>query len=504
MNIREAKEEIRRTIEIYLMKNEYGEYEIPYMKQRPIYMVGAPGIGKTAIMEQITSELGLAIVSYSMSHHTRQSAIGLPYITEKKYGTIECRISEYTMSEIVAEVYETIENSGIKEGILFLDEINCVSETLAPAMLLFLQYKKFGNWQIPEGWVIVTAGNPPEYNKSVKEFDIATSDRLKCIYIEEDLRVWKSYAYERGIHPAIISFLETKPEWFYSVSQTVDGQKYVTARGWEDLSLALKAYEKKKFPVNSSLIAQYITDSDIVRKFSAYYDLFIKYRSSYSVKEILNGIYTEEITKKAEAARFDERLSLLGMLLDELNAEFAALMQEDEILSYVVKSLRAGKKHSLSKGQFLQFLESEINKIQTQMDKKKKAGNLSNIEKHCMQQEIELFRSYIKVYCESPLDKENEKFELVKKAFKNSAKKHEKALNVCEAKLNAAFAFIELVWKSGNELVMFMTELTANRYSMEFIELCGCEEYFKRNKKLLIYDEQSELKNRVKRLLELE
>ena len=48
------------------------------------------------------------------------------------------------MSEIIASVYDMMERIGLKEGILFLDEINCVSETLAPAMLQFLQYKIFG------------------------------------------------------------------------------------------------------------------------------------------------------------------------------------------------------------------------------------------------------------------------------------------------------------------------------------------------------------------------
>ena len=46
-------------------------------------------------------------------------------------------VSEYTMSEIIASVYDVMAESGIREGILFLDEINCVSETLAPSMLQF-------------------------------------------------------------------------------------------------------------------------------------------------------------------------------------------------------------------------------------------------------------------------------------------------------------------------------------------------------------------------------
>lgn len=79
-----------------------------------------------------------------MTHHTRQSALGLPYISEKEFEGNIYRISEYTMSEIIAAIYEKMTQTQYKEGILFLDEINCVSETLAPAMLQFLQYKVFG------------------------------------------------------------------------------------------------------------------------------------------------------------------------------------------------------------------------------------------------------------------------------------------------------------------------------------------------------------------------
>ena len=162
MNIEQAKDYIKDSVKMYLKKDEFGDYRIPVIRQRPIFLLGAPGIGKTAIMEQIASELGIALVSYSMSHHTRQSALGLPFIKHKNYEGMEYDVSEYTMSEIIASIYEIMDESDIKEGILFLDEINCVSETLAPSMLQFLQYKTFGRHKIPEGWVIVTAGNPPE------------------------------------------------------------------------------------------------------------------------------------------------------------------------------------------------------------------------------------------------------------------------------------------------------------------------------------------------------
>ena len=166
MNIREAKQQIKNAMVAYFTKDEFGNYLLPPERQRPVFLLGAPGIGKTAIMEQIAQELEVGFVSYSMTHHTRQSALGLPFIATKTYDGVEYQVSEYTMSEIIASVYEAMEATGRREGILFLDEINCVSETLTPAMLQFLQYQIFGRHAVPDGWIVVTAGNPPEYNRT--------------------------------------------------------------------------------------------------------------------------------------------------------------------------------------------------------------------------------------------------------------------------------------------------------------------------------------------------
>ncbi len=84
MNIRRVKEEIRNTIEAYLKKDTFGAYEIPSIRQRPVLLLGPPGVGKTQIMEQISRECGIGLVAYTITHHTRQSAIGLPFISRKQ------------------------------------------------------------------------------------------------------------------------------------------------------------------------------------------------------------------------------------------------------------------------------------------------------------------------------------------------------------------------------------------------------------------------------------
>ena len=86
MNIKRAKQEIANTVRAYLCRDEDGEYAIPSIRQRPILLMGPPGIGKTQIMEQVAREQGVALVAYTITHHTRQSAVGLPMIQQRQYG----------------------------------------------------------------------------------------------------------------------------------------------------------------------------------------------------------------------------------------------------------------------------------------------------------------------------------------------------------------------------------------------------------------------------------
>ncbi|MEG0503478.1 MAG: AAA family ATPase, partial [Raoultibacter sp.] len=96
MNIVQAKQQVKDTIEAYLACDEQGRPLLDRARQRPVFLVGAPGIGKTAIMAQIAQELRIGLVSYSMTHHTRQSALGLPFIVHEEYDGLEYEASEYT------------------------------------------------------------------------------------------------------------------------------------------------------------------------------------------------------------------------------------------------------------------------------------------------------------------------------------------------------------------------------------------------------------------------
>lgn len=495
MNISEAKEYIKNSVRVYLKKDEYGDYRIPIMRQRPIFLLGAPGIGKTAIMEQIASELGIALVSYSMTHHTRQSALGLPYIEEKEYGGEKVSVSEYTMSEIIAAVYETMEKSGIKEGILFLDEINCVSETLAPSMLQFLQYKVFGRHQVPEGWVIVTAGNPPEYNKSVREFDVVTMDRLKVLNIEADYPAWKQYAKEKALHTAVLNFLDLKKEYFYHIETTSSGRSYVTARGWEDLSDIIVLYEEEGLVVNENLIGQYLQNEKIVREFAAYYDLYNKYKQDYRIEALLKGDINDSMIEKASNASLDERLSLTGILLDKIQNEIKDIMIHSDAYKEMLPALR--NITFLEEEDAIAGLLSQINARKSIINIKSKAGALTIDEKRKHNMILKIYRELYDAI--SVVDGNGES---VARHFNDKVSALKEKTTVVKTHIHNMFDFISKAFgDESNEMLVLVTELTVSSYGARFISTFGSDDYAKYNDILMVTDRKQELHDEVAKLV---
>lgn len=491
MNIKEAKEQIKYALMAYFSKNEYGNYKIPLEKQRPIFLLGAPGIGKTAIMEQIAQELNVGLVSYSMTHHTRQSALGLPKILKKTYQEEEFEVSRYTMSEIISSIYELMEKTGVKEGILFLDEINCVSETLAPSMLLFLQYKIFGGHQIPDGWTIVTAGNPPEYNKFVREFDVVTMDRLKKITVEPDYSVWKEYAYHQNIHPVVMTYLDIKKDCFYHMESSIDGKRFVTPRGWEDLSQMIQLFEELALPVDEKLIAQYLQDGKIAKDFATYYDLFSKYQSDYQIEEILSGNISDEIRMRAGKARFDEKVALLGLFLDKMAGETKELLNTQKMLLKLLAILKEVKTGGIT------GLEKRISGLEKLLQTGRQAKTLSENDFQISSELSSILGCY-KTMLES-----GDSFDVLKENFNDRLKSLKSAASQIGEHFTHLFEFYETTYANGQEILLLVTELTVNEYTSAFISQYGCVKYFEHNQELLFHERNKEIIERLN-LLEFE
>lgn len=482
MNIQQAKKEISNTLRAYLQRDPEGNYIYPTVRQRPILLMGPPGVGKTAIVQQVAQEWDLPLVAYTMTHHTRQSAVGLPQIRQRSYCGETFSITEYTMSEIIGTVYRAMEGTGKREGILFLDEINCVSETLAPTMLQFLQNKTFGNHALPEGWVIVAAGNPPEYNKSVRPFDIVTLDRIRNITVDADVQTFLNYGSRQGLHGAVLSYLKDKPEKFYYVRRKENSIQYVTARGWEDLSRLLQSYEALDIPVTESIIGEFLCQEDICRDFFACYCLYVKYGRDYAVGEILSGsankeTYADRIAL-AKQGDFTERLFLTNLVMEQLNRFGREYHRQDVLTMSLQDALKGFLRQDIPLDVFLENRRKAL-------DVKQQFHLISGRERASEKQLLQILNHWNIAAKENRCHTQEEWKTFLQEQFRSICDERQKCVAQTGKALTNAIAFLTDCFGDGQELTLLLTEITASKELMDYICRHGCFAYIHLSDRLL-------------------
>lgn len=486
MNISEAKQEIKNAVRAYTRRGPDGRPLMPSARQRPILLMGPPGIGKTAIMEQIASELGIGLVAYTMTHHTRQSAIGLPIIVHRSCLGHEFSATEYTMSEMIASVWEQMELTGLREGILFVDEINCVSETLMPTMLQFLQRKTFGSHRVPDGWVIVAAGNPPEHNRAARELDIVTLDRVKLIDVQADAEVWRAYALESGVHPAVLSYISLKRERFYIVRSTRRELTFVTARGWEDLSAALIAYEQIGAPAGEALFAQYLHDADTAQDFALYYELFKSYGGRFDAAALLDGTMPPDAeqacAEQLARAPFDERVAVADMISSGWGTRLSAWLSARDDARRLSDAL-APLLSPMTREEIERHVDARARALAVSRD----AGLARSDEIARDERVLRELRELAMRTARDQLTQQD--IPSAVRAFADeiaSRPTSERALAAAAgAAIERGLAFASRAFGDGPEPTFLAEDLSRGRASTEYLKAYGSEEYFRAAERLL-------------------
>ena len=321
---------------------------------------------------------------------------------------------------------------------------------------------------------MVAAGNPPEYNRSAHDFDVVTWDRLKRVDVEPDYAAWKEYALKKGTHASVVTYLDIRKENFFRVEATVDGKQFVTPRGWSDLSDMIRLYEEDGLPVDRELIGQYLQSPDIAEDFAIYYELYNKYRSDYQVASILAGNASDEIRQRAAQAPFDERLSLLGLLLDSVCGEIRAVMEWDDVVTAlhgILKEVKAGA-----------AMDEKLRQQEEQMERDLRRGSLSP-EK---EERYHRIFAFLKTHSKAGSD-----FDAVREAFAQEVAAMRAAAKAAGVQLEHLFAFAEAVWTGGQELLILVTELTVHYHAARFIARYGCDAYYRHNQELMFYQRKT-------------
>ncbi len=321
-----------------------------------------------------------------------------------------------------------------------------------------------------------------------------TWDRLKRIDVKADYEAWKEYAYARGTHPAITTYLDIKKDDFYKIETTVDGKSFVTARGWSDLSDMIKLYEQKEIPVTEQLVIQYLQNKKIAKGFAVYYDLFKKYRSDYQVDKIMAGKAGKEIVKRAKDAKFDERLSLLGLLIDGLVTVVREVSAQEGAVMELVNCLRLMRADFVVEKDFIEVVNRQILAEQKAISVGKKAGNLSADREYILNITMAVLDEQLKLIAQKLPASGEAAFKLLKTDFDKRKKALTKLVSQADSNLTNVFQFCEEAFDAGSqELLILVTELTINSYAAQYIGKYGCQAYFKHNKDMLFTERKKDI-----------
>ncbi len=296
-----------------------------------------------------------------------------------------------------------------------------------------------------------------------------------------------------------MSYLDIKKQHFYTFETTVDGQAFVTARGWEDLSQFLLTCEKLELPIDESVILEYIQHPKIARDFAAYYDLFKKYQSDYHVEEILAGKLPTSAVERLKSAPFDERLSVIGLLIGKLTGIFSASYYLDMQITTVFESLKSIKRR-LEQDDLAQHLSQEANRQREKLASRQKAAAVDRQEAAAILNAAQTLETDANLLRTEAVCSNEEGFAKISERFQQAVAEMDTQTEQASAMLEHAFAFLTATFGKSQEMVVFVTELNTNFFCTWFIGQNGSEAYTRCNKELMIGKQKQELMGDIKKI----
>ena len=263
----------------------------------------------------------------------------------------------------------------------------------------------------------------------------------------------------------------------------------------------IKLYETNGIPVDEKLACQYLQNRKIAKDFSVYYSLYNKYKMDYQIDKILAGQMDAQVKQRAQKAGFDERLSLLGLLLDSVNEEIRGVCRAEDAATGLMEVLKRVKTDLYSMSAMPEaVLERYIAEKKDQLSRGRRGGYLSEADQDTNHRITEALKGMRDLVAERAQEVgPTGIFPLIRQAFDGYVSDLKERSDQAGEKLKHLFNFAEEVFGEGQEMLILVTELTVNCHSARFISRYGCEAYFSHNKELLFYERQQELMTRLER-----
>ena len=238
---------------------------------RPVFIWGAPGIGKSALVEEFAMEVGLECVSLLGSQLAPEDIIGIPQIRGNT--------SEFLPPKMIAREVPYV---------LFLDELNACSQEVQKAFYSLIYERRIGEYKLPKGSIVIGAGNRAQDSAIVKTMSSALINRMFHVQMKPDVKSWLSWAYKSGVHPWVTDYISQRPDHLFSEPSKKE-EPFSTPRSWHMLSDALKEFGagEKEVPIETIRMLAY---GSVTASHAGMFAAFVKQlNNKYLLEDIIKG-----------------------------------------------------------------------------------------------------------------------------------------------------------------------------------------------------------------------
>lgn len=278
---------------------------------RPVFIWGAPGIGKSAIVQQFAGQLGLECVSLLGSQLAPEDIIGVPQIQDG--------FSRFCPPRTIARE---------QPYVLFLDELNACTSEVQKAFYSLIHERRIGEYHLPEGSIVVGAGNRAQDNAITRPMSSALVNRMFHVELTASPRLWLEWAAQNGIHPYVYDYISSRPDHLWSKPPKSE-EPFSTPRSWHMLSDAIQSYGADISEDSLRILAAGSLSPQHATQFLAY---IRQIRSQYALDKILSGEQPWPGRPKERDVLYFLAQSLRARLVKELPQERNKLSNDSRML----------------------------------------------------------------------------------------------------------------------------------------------------------------------------
>jgi MoxR-like ATPase len=206
------------------------QYADPVLRRRATMLWGPRGVGKSSVVRQVAEQHGVPLVDLRLTTIEPVDIRGAIYADD-------------VQGQTVWFPPEFLPGADQPAGILFLDELTAADQRLQISAYSLILDRKVGHYRLPDGWLVVAAGNASFHGAVSHDMGTALADRLFHFNVQTVIDAFLDHALAHRFAPEVMAYLRVRPDRLDDTQAQLAADHLVGAspRGWEDVSNVLKS-----------------------------------------------------------------------------------------------------------------------------------------------------------------------------------------------------------------------------------------------------------------------